>query len=209
MEERFLFEKLSDEELIKLIANGSSIAELTFYKRYYEKSVQLGNIFYHEYRKSGIPNDEFISVAFSTVYMCLLHYHKNVNFLSYWNQASRNALMRYLKENSISWRNKDIKQVSLDDPIYDGNMISTRHDVIGNEDNENNIAILNDLLSEFISNPNGPLTKNEAKAARMLLFDEYDPVMIMKETGWSKDKTYYVIRNAKKKLQVFLKQSYL
>ena len=202
-----LLDEMSDEDLIFLIKSGSKVAEQVFYNRYSKNASELAKTYYIEFKDTGIPEEDFFSVAFSKTHQALLKFaNRRKGFYSYWRAVVKNAVYDLVRDNSYSLGARSLGDTSLDDTRYDNNEKMMFHDIYGEDENQ---ATLVEVVENVIYGDSHHLTDEEKLMADLLLFKELKPGEIMKLTNWSRGHTSYLIRVVKSKIQEIIKENYL
>ena len=198
--------ELTDERLVFLICKGDSHAEAIFYDKYYQKSKIAGRVFYLKYGDLGISEDEFTAVAYSSVALAINKYKQiKGSFNSYWSAIVKNEVAKYIEENTTVLSNKS--NISLDDECYENNDVIQYHDTLSSSENDDGLT-LKECIKKYIYSPTSDLSDEEALVAHLLFYREYSLEEIMNRTGWKRAKTYYVMRNTRKKISDYLKSAY-
>lgn len=203
-----LLNEMSDEDLIFLIRANSQAAEKAFYKRYSDYSLHLANKYYYIFKKnSGITLEELYAIAFSKTHEAVLRFDEiDKTFYAYWRTMVKNAIYDYVRTNSYEAGGKIFAGLSLDHKRYYDNEAIMLSDVVGEDEKENEIM---KFLEPYIKGKKKLLTSNEQKVAELLLIKQYSIKEITEELHFTRNKTNYLIRNMKNKIQKIIKENYL
>ena len=110
------FDKVDDDTLIDMIAQGVALAMDELIRRYKYYSWKLAYQFYNEHPNSGIAIEDFHQVCFATLIPALKTYHTaNYTFYSYWKSCASNDMCRYYGENSYTAKGWTFAGISLDE----------------------------------------------------------------------------------------------
>ena len=97
-------DRLLDEHLHNLVAQGNHDALVELGKRYHKHSRHLANQLLTEYPSTGITNKELIAICDSSFLHIVIKYNPSISssFLTFWKESAKNAAMNYLIDNSYT-----------------------------------------------------------------------------------------------------------
>ena len=198
---------MSDEDLIFLIKKGSKAAERTLYQRYSRYARHQAKHYAHEFKGSGISEDEFYAVSFSKTHEALLKYENiNKSFFVYWKIVTKNAIYDYVSANSYEAGAKALSGASLDSLCFDNNEMLHLGDIVGEVERNNQII---EFLLPYINGEIEYLTELERRVAELLLIYDYNRKEIAKALGYKESRSNYLVRQTLDKIQKLLKENYL
>lgn len=148
-------------------------------KRYSKYAKSLARKFIAVNPGSGLTYDDIFAVALSAVYIAVMNYVEgdDNNFYPYWYKIANHEIVRYIQENSYSYKGRTFKgDVSLDD-IKETRLLS---DVIGVEDREMEKKRAHEELLSVINNPSHKLTTKEKEIFRLLIKGYTLPEIVVK-----------------------------
>ena len=199
------FDKVDDDVLIDMIAQGVILAMDELLRRYKYYSWKLAYQFFNEHTNAGIPIEDYHQVCFAAVIPTLKTYHQSdFTFYSYWRAGALNDMTRYFRENSYTAKGWTFAGVSLDDEeTTDDFAVAEKH---GRMDEGIQSGILKEELQimydEVISR-----FKKEADLIIINLFIEGNAFeRIQEETGLPIRHIYYVIDRFQKLFSDLLKK---
>lgn len=121
-----------DEDLILLIRKGNVRASEELMARYNSYSWKVALDFTMAHPRSGITNEEYHQVAFTSVVKAVKKYLDDYGrFYAYWQVVANNDLIRYFNENAYQAGGSAFYGLSLDGTNKDGYIIS---DSVGDQD---------------------------------------------------------------------------
>ena len=97
-------DRLLDEHLHSLVAQGNHDALIELRKRFHKHSRHLVNQLLIQYPNTGITKKELLAVCDSHFPFVVLKYNPLVqsSFLTFWRESTKNCAMDYLIENSYN-----------------------------------------------------------------------------------------------------------
>ncbi len=195
--------KLSDEELIFLIAQENREAYSMLFERYKRYSWSAAHKFYLKNEGSGIDVATFHSIALTAFHFALSKYNiKKQNFYPYWREVALNEMLEYTKQNSYQFRAKWFSGTcSLDELMCESG--SKFDEILGENDR---------LLTKDLSYDNLLFILRRAKkillpiefSILLLLYDDFTPREIASKMKLEAKRVYYYIKTIKKKIKQIL-----
>ena len=97
-------DRILDDHLITLIAQGNHDALAELEKRYHKHSLHLVNQLLIQYPSTGISKKELVAVCESHFPFVVMKYSplKHSSFLTFWKESTKNSIMDYLIDNSYN-----------------------------------------------------------------------------------------------------------
>ena len=97
-------DRVLDEHLLTLVAQGNHDALVELGKRYHKHSRHLVNQLLIQYPNTGITNKELLAVLDSHFPFVVAKYNpiKYSSFLTFWKESAKNSAMDYLIDNSYN-----------------------------------------------------------------------------------------------------------
>ena len=97
-------DRLLDEHLHTLVAQGNHDALIELGKRYHKHSRHLVSQLLNEYPSTGITKRELNAVCDSHFHYIVIKFNATLcsSFLTFWKESAKNAAMNYLIENSYN-----------------------------------------------------------------------------------------------------------
>ena len=97
-------DRVLDEHLLALVAQGNHDALLQLEKRYHKHSRHLVNQLLIQYPSTGITKKELFAVCDSHFPFVVIKYNpiKYSSFLTFWKESTKNSAMDYLIDNSYN-----------------------------------------------------------------------------------------------------------
>ena len=197
------YNRIVDEHLHSLIAQGNHEALLKLKKRYARSIVSLSYDLLDKFQNSGLIPSEVISVCEDYFDFVICKYDPQLSsFYFFWKEITTNYAMDYIEENSYKGDAKMFKGLfSLDDKFDDGHLYS---DVISESDEETFKRKIKRELNNFIERFSNMFTKEEIILLSLTL-DGYTLGEIEKIKFMSHSKIHLTFKSAIRKIRNLMK----
>lgn len=198
----------SDEQLIAFFVSGNEEAWRLFFEIYRVHALKIASEAEKTYRGSGIGFDEYYSLALEQIEIALNKYQLySCTFYSYWKAIVNKAILRYVKDNSLSSKeNTLLNSFSLDEAAFEeGGM--KYEEILGINDSYISEGLTNKELFTHIYKKLELLDVKERQFL-FLLVDEYDLKSIEVIMNLKPGEYYRIRERLKKKLDLELIKEY-
>ena len=198
-------DRVLDEHLLNLVAQGNHDAFRELEKRYHKHSLHLVSQLLIQYPNTGLTKKELIAVCDSHFPFVIMKYNHLVpsSFLTFWKESTKNEVMDYLIENS-----------------YNGGAISFRGIISFNEANEDSLPyseILAEKNDEKITNRQIFELRTQVYRFKSSFTDQEFAILNLVLVGYtftelehsemiSRSNIYLTFNNAAKKLEKLMKR---
>lgn len=197
---------MSDDDLIFLVDANSQLAEKELINRYMQVAKKVAKDYSDAFSDSGIPYEDFYAIAINCIHNSIHTYsNREVPFRRYWKVCVRNAIYDYVRNNSYRTAALPLSEVSLDDVFYKEGENIRFHDTVADNQPSNTIF---ELLYDYVSSNDGYFSKDEKTLIVLHYLEERTLIEFLEVTGWSRSKTYYIIKKARIKIAELLKDNY-
>ena len=190
------YNRILDEHLHILAAQGNHEAYLKLQKHYHMHALSLCSELLMQYPKSGITRKELMSVCDDHFPLVIIKYNPALSsFYSFWRESTMQELMDYLLENSYGANASSFcGSLSLDDD-------SNSYAEIIAEINEDQNMRRKIFEVKGLINRNSIFFTNYEKALLLLVLDGYSLKEIEQAKLMSKSNLYLTFNNGVEKLK--------
>ena len=199
------YNRILDEHLHTLVAQGNHEAFERFKRRYLNHSYALCHDLLKQYQKTGISVNELMSVCEGQFIFIVKKFDPSQStFFSFWKEITIHRLMDYLIDNSYKTDSTEIGgNISLDQEFEDKHTLS---DLISEQDDESREKKRKLFeIKNVIANNDDVFTKQEAALLNMIL-SGYTIADLEHGGVMSRSALYLTFKTATEKLQKLVRK---
>ena len=198
------YNRILDEHLHALIAQGNHEALTKLKRRYHCHSLALCRDLLNQYQKTGISIQELLIVCEDTFIIVIQKYDSSKSsFFSFWKESTLHRLIDYLVDNAYKEDSCGIKgNISLDQVFEDNHSLS---DYLFEKDDREKKKMIFEIKSIIIQNES--IFLRQEAALLNLILDGFTMAELEHGGLTSKSTLYLTFKNAARKLQSLIKKS--
>ena len=198
------YNRILDEHLHTLIAQGNHEALERLTRRYYHHALTLCHDLLHQYPKTGITTQELMTVCEGSFVSVIEKYDPALSsFFSFWKDTTIHRLMDYLIDNSYHDDSTGFKgNISIDQEFDDNHTLS---DYICEKDDDREKKRKIFEIKSVIAKNEELFTQQETALLNLVL-DGYTIPELEHSGVMSRSGLYLTFNNAVEKLQTLVKK---
>ena len=199
------YNRILDEHLHTLIAQGNHEALERLKRRYHYHSLTLCHDLLHQYQKTGISVSELMAVCEGLFVFIVKKFDPSLStFFSFWKEHTMHRLMDYLVDNSYKADSTDINgNISLDQEFEDKHSLSEFISERDDDTREKKRQLFE--IKNVIANHEDVFTKQEAALLNLVL-SGYTIADLEHSGVMSRSALYLTFKSGTEKLQKLIKK---
>ena len=198
------YNRILDEHLHALVAQGNHEALVKLKRRYHYHSLALCRDLLNQYQKTGIAIQELLAVCEDTFIFVIQKYDSSLSsFFSFWKDSTIHRLMDYLIDNAYKEDSNGINgNISIDQTFDDNHSLSDY--IFEKDDDRERKRKIFEIKNVIVQNED-IFTKQEIALLNMIL-DGFTIAELNHGGMMSTSMLYLTFNNGVEKLQTLIKK---